>query len=104
MRLSVHGSRGLNDERVEILIREEIQKYSVTHIVTHGEPDGVCAVARRLCKELTIPLTLHYLNFKFLRGAFEHRSKDVLGSADRAIFIHDGESKGTSNEKSYVKK
>ena len=98
MRLSVHGSRTLKDERVRILIQEEIQKYGITEIVTHGEPGGVCGVARELCRELALPLKLHYLNFKYLRGAFEHRSKDVLKDSDRAIFIHDGKSKGTANE------
>lgn len=98
MKLSVHGSRTLNDERVKILLMEEIEAHGITGIVTHGEPDGVCRVARDLCREKSIPLTLHFLNFKYLRGAFEHRSIDVLKGSDRAIFIHDGKSKGTSNE------
>ena len=97
-KLSVHGSRTLKDTRVKILLMEEIQQYGVTEIVTHAEPDGVCEVARELCRTKAIPLKLHFLNFKYLRGAFEHRSRDVLKDADRAIFIHDGESKGTSNE------
>jgi len=97
-RLSVHGSRTLKDERVKIIIMETIKKYNVTTIVTHAEPEGVCGTARALCKEFAIPLKLHFLNFKYLRGAFEHRSKDVLRDADRALFIHDGKSKGTSNE------
>ena len=97
-KLSVHGSRTLQDERVKIILIEEIEKYGVTEIVTHAEPEGVCEVARRLAKERAIPLKLHFLNFKYLRGAFEHRSKDVFKDCDRAIFIHDGKSKGTSNE------
>lgn len=99
MRLSVHGSRGLSDERVKIILMEEIEEHGVTVVVTHAEPGGVCEVARALCKEKAIPLKLHFLNFRYLRGAFEHRSKDVLRDADRAVFIHDGQSKGTSNEK-----
>jgi hypothetical protein len=97
-KLSVHGSRGLKDERVKIILLEEIRAHGITEIVTHAEPDGVCNVARTLCREMAIPLKLHFLNFKYLRGAFEHRSKDVLRDADRAIFIHDGKSKGTANE------
>jgi hypothetical protein len=97
-RLSVHGSRTLMDERVKIILIEEIEKHEVTEIVTHAEPDGVCDVARRLAKERAIPLKLHFLNFKYLRGAFEHRSKEVFRDSDRAVFIHDGKSKGTSNE------
>jgi len=98
MKLSVHGSRTLSDERVKILLMEEIETHGITEIVTHAEPDGVCKVARDLCREKAIPLKLHFLNFKYLRGAFEHRSKDVLNDGDRAIFIHDGISKGTANE------
>lgn len=66
--LSVHGSRTLKDERVKILLIEEIETHKITEIVTHGEPDGVCKVARDLCKEKAIPLKLHHLNFKFLQG------------------------------------
>ena len=103
-RLSVHGSRGLKDERVRILILEAIAQYKPSVIVTHAEPGGVCGVARVLCKEIAMPLKLHFLNFKYLRGAFEHRSKDVLRDSDHALFIHDGESKGTSNEIAMAKK
>lgn len=104
MKLSVHGSRTLDDERVKIIILEEIEAHGVTEIVTHGEPEGVCGVARRLCKEMAIPLKLHFLNFRYLRGAFEHRSIAVLKDADRAVFIHDGASEGTSNELKLAKK
>jgi len=103
-RLSVHGSRGLKDERVRILILEAIAKYKPSVIVTHAEPDGVCGVARALCREIAMPLKLHFLNFKYLRGAFEHRSKDVLRDSDHALFIHDGESRGTANEIAMAKK
>jgi len=98
MKISFHGSRGLKDERVRIIILEMLEKYNPEVIVTHAEPDGVCAMARLIAKEKGIPLKLHFLNFKYLRGAFEHRSKDVLKDSDVAIFIHDGISVGTSNE------
>ena len=104
MKLSVHGSRTLNDERVKILLMEEIETHGITQIVTHAEPEGVCKVARDLCREKAIPLKLHFLNFKYLRGAFEHRSKDALKDGDRAIFIHDAKSKGTSNELNLARK
>lgn len=97
-RLSVHGSRTLRDERVRIIILEEIEKYHPTTIVTHAEPEGVCEMARQIAKEKAIPLKLHFLNFRYLRGAFEHRSKDVLNDCDFSVFIHDGKSKGTANE------
>lgn len=103
-RLSFHGSRSLKDERVRIIILEEIEKHKPTTIVTHAEPGGVCELVRNICKEYAIPLKLHFLNFKFLRGAFEHRSKDVLTDCDHSIFIHDGISKGCSNEILLAKK
>lgn len=102
--LAVQGSRSLNDERVKILILEEIERIQADEIITSAEPDGVCGVARQLAKERAIPLKLHFLNFKFLRGAFEHRSKAILMECDAALFIHDGESKGTANELILAKK
>jgi hypothetical protein len=103
-RLGIHGSRTLRDERVKIIILEEIEKHNPTSITTHAEPEGVCGVGRRICRERGIPLKLHFLNFKYLRGAFEHRSKEVLRDSDFSIFIHDGKSKGTANEVALCKK
>lgn len=96
--LSFHGSRTLKDERVRIIILEEIEKHNPTVIVTHAEPEGVCEMARMIARERAIPLKLHFLNFKYLRGAFEHRSKAVLADCNYSVFIHDGKSKGTANE------
>lgn len=98
MKLGFHGSRTLSDERVRIIVLEEIDKHQPTHIVTHAEPEGVCAVVRTVAMEMGIPLILHSLNFQYRRGAFEHRSKGVLRDSDHSIFIHDGRSKGTRNE------
>lgn len=102
--LSIHGSRSLVDERVKIIILESIKKYNPTTLVTYAEPGGVCEVARSLCKELALPLKVHFLNFRYLRGAFEHRSKDAIADSDHCIFIHDGKSKGTKNEMKLAKK
>lgn len=96
-RLAVCGSRTLADERVKIILLEEIAA-GATEIVTHAEPEGVCATARELCREKAIPPKLHFLNFRYLRGAFEHRSRDVFRDCDRCVFIWDGVSKGTHNE------
>ena len=104
MRLGFHGSRTLRDERVRIIILEEIEKHKPSVIVTHAEPEGVCEMAREIAREKAIPLKVHFLNFKYLRGAFEHRSKDVLNDSDHSIFIHDGRSKGCSNEMKLAKK
>ena len=104
MRLSIHGSRTLKDERVRIIILEEIEKRKPTVVLTHGEPEGVCEMARNICREKAIPLKLFFLNFRYLRGAFEHRSKEVLRDSDHAVFIHDGKSKGTANEQVLAEK
>ncbi len=86
------------------MILEAVDKYGANMIVTHAEPEGVCAVARKLCEDNSIPLTLHFLNFKFQRGAFEHRSKAVMRDSDVALFIHDGKSKGCANEMKLAEK
>lgn len=98
VRLAVCGSRTLKDERVRILLLEEIEANNITDLVTHAEPEGVCGVARDIAREKAIPLTLHHLNFQYMRGAFEHRTMAVFLDCDRTILIHDGISKGTSNE------
>jgi len=98
VRLAVCGSRTLKDERVRILLLEEIEAHNITDLVTHGEPEGVCGVARDIAKQKAIPLTLHHLNFQYMRGAFEHRTMAVFLDCDRTILIHDGISRGTSNE------
>ena len=104
VRLSISGSRTLSDERVRIIILEEIEKHKPTRIITHAEPDGVCKLARDICKEKAMPLHLHFLNFQKLRGAFYHRTLAVFYDTDIAIFIHDGESKGCQNEYEVAKK
>lgn len=101
--LSVQGSRTLFDPRVKILILEAIELHDVKALVTSGEPPGVCQVCRELAKEYAIPLTLHYLDFKRKRGAFEHRGKAILQSSDHCLFIHDGKSRGTLNEMNIAK-
>jgi hypothetical protein len=103
-RLSVQGSRSLGDERVKTILLEIINEKNISEIITHAEPEGVCQVARELARELAIPLKLHFLNFKYLRGAFEHRSKELLKDSDFTILIHDGVSQGTKNELSLAKK
>jgi hypothetical protein len=103
-RLAIQGSRSLYDERIKIIILETIEKYKSTIIITSAEPDGVCKMARDMARELAIPLKLYFLNFRFLRGAFEHRSKDIQKDCDHCLFIHDGISKGTSNEVLLAKK
>lgn len=102
-KLAVFGSRSLSDERVFILISEEMQK-GFTHILTCQEPGGVSEVAQKVAKQYAYPLQCHFLNMQYLRGAFEQRSKEIIVEADAFIVIHDGKSKGTANELKLVKK
>ena len=104
MKIAIFGSRTLRDERVKIIILEKIKELKATMIITCQEPQGVSEVAQRIAKETGIPLELHFLNFRYLRGAFEHRSKEIVKAADYFITIHDGISKGTANEHKLVLK
>jgi hypothetical protein len=103
-RLGVFGSRSLNDERVEILILEKIRAGGFNIVVTCQEPQGVSEVAQRVGKKYGFPLELHFLNMRYLRGAFEQRSKEIVKICDEFLIIHDGASKGTANEKTLVEK
>jgi hypothetical protein len=101
-RLGVFGSRSLSDERVEILILEKIRAGGFNIVVTCQEPQGVSEVAQRVGKKYGYPLEVHFLNMRYLRGAFEQRSKEIVKICDEFLIIHDGQSKGTANEKSLV--
>ena len=104
MKLGIFGSRTLKDDRVKLLILEEIDRLNADMIVTTQEPLGVCTVAQQVAKSEGIPLELHFLNFKYRTGAYEHRCDEVIKSADRILLIHDEISKGTANELERVKK
>lgn len=104
IKLGVFGTRTLSDDRVKVAILEVIGKYDVTKIVTTAECGGVCKVARELSREIKKPLTVHYLNEKYLRGMFDHRSRDVINDSDYMLVIHNGTSKGTANELELIKK
>jgi hypothetical protein len=106
MKLGIFGSRSLQDVRVSVEIADflkENPEYDL--IVTTQEPKGVCSLAQKYAKENAIVLELHFLNVKkYARGSFEHRSDEVIKSADFLLVIHDGESAGTSNELARIKK
>jgi hypothetical protein len=106
MKLAVFGSRSIKDNRVKIEIADFFMEHpDYDMLVTTQEPKGVCALAQIYAKENAIPLELHFLNIKkYARGAFEHRSDDVIKSSDFILLIHDGESQGTKNELARVKK
>ena len=103
LKLGIFGSRTLKDDRVKFLILDELDKIGADTIVTTQEPLGVCTIAQNVAKEQHFILELHFLDFKYRTGAYEHRSDNVIKSADKILLIHDGESKGTINELERVK-
>ncbi len=102
--IGVFGSRSLKDERVKIILLETIAKWKPDYLSTCQEPQGVSEVCQRVAKETGIPLILHFLNFRYLRGAFEHRAKEIIQESSHFVCIHDGISKGTANELKMVRK
>jgi len=103
-KLGVFGSRSLHDERVMLLILEELRAGRYTTVVTCQEPQGVSECAQKVCKSYGYPLECHFLNMRYLRGAFEQRSIEIVKTCDAFLVIHDGESKGTANELKLVEK
>ena len=105
MRLAIFGSRTLSDERVEELIQLKIDELKPECIITSGETSGVNEIARAKAKENKIRLVLEFVNNKkYAAGKYEHRSIEILKQCEFAIFIHDGQSKGTLNELAIAKK
>lgn len=105
MKLAIFGSRTLSDERVETYIQSKIEELQPDTIITSGETTGVSEIARNKARENKIRLILEFAdNNKYAQGKYEHRSIEILKQADKALFIHDGMSKGTKNELVICKK
>ena len=105
MKLAIFGSRTLTDERVETTIQNYIEECKPEVIITSGETSGVNEIARVKARENKITLVLEWANNKkYSAGKYEHRSIEILKQCDKALFIHDGNSKGTANELAICKK
>jgi hypothetical protein len=105
MKLAIFGSRTLCDKRVEETIQKYIDELQPNVIITSGETSGVNEIARAKARENKITLTLEFANNKkSAQGKYEKRSIAILKQADMALFIHDGNSKGTRNELIVCKK
>lgn len=99
MRLAIFGSRTLSGRTVRDAIEAKIRDLGAVHIVTAGEPDGVCHEARTVAIEMSLPLTVHHLKPKErAAGKYHWRSVAVLSDCNFCQFFHDGKSKGTANE------
>ena len=103
-RLAFCGSRTCNDQQTVELIHQAIEMHQPEMIITHGEPEGACALAQKAARELGLPLKLHFLQLKRAAGKFHHRTKAVFEDCNYCVFIHDGESTGCSNELAIAKK
>ncbi len=102
IRLCIFGSRTLQGKSVRDILTEYVNEIQPCMIVTASEPAGVCAEAQAVAKLLCIPLKTHFINFRYRGGAFHHRSKSILEESDHVLLIHDGESRGTLNEKAIL--
>ena len=101
--LAVFGSRSLTGDAVEKIIRSAIDKHRPAFVLTAGEPEGVCAVARSVCRATVTPLMLHFLDTRRCAGKYHWRSVAILKQASTAVFIHDGHSHRTRNEMKLAK-
>ena len=99
MRLAIFGSRTLCGRAVRDAVAAKVHERNATHIVTAGEPDGVCHEARTVAREMSLPLTVHHLKPKErAAGKYHWRSVAVLLDCEFCQFFYDGKSKGTANE------
>lgn len=98
MNLLIFGSRAVEIESTRKLIRDYIEKIIPDKILTANDPDGVCALAQEIAKEMSIPLTLYFLDKKRNQGMYHHRSVKATSDCDMVVFFYNGTSKGTANE------
>lgn len=96
--IGIFGSRSLNDDRVNSIIADYIERNHPDAVATAGEPVGVCQAAREYCRDNAIPLLLFHIDTQRAGGMYHHRSLSLLNRVESMLFIHDGISKGTSNE------
>jgi len=58
MKVCIFGSRTLRGKRVREIINSELAGKKIEYVVTSGETNGVCAMARLYCKEFSIRMGL----------------------------------------------
>ncbi len=98
MRLAIFGSRTLNCDRVIDAIMQAVDRHKPAVIVTAGEPEGVCSVARDYARIAPFPLMLFFVDERWHAGKYHWRSVAVYQNCDHVVLIHDGTSHGTRNE------
>ena len=107
MKICFLGSRTLQGERVKEIINIIYEKFkdSDLYFMTAGKTEGVCREVEKYAEKKAIPLILFYPDQeKFGRGKYYKRSEKMLLKSDYVVLIHDGFSKGTSNELELTKK
>ena len=104
-KLGVFGSRVLSGLKVDAIINEYIDKYSVKEIVTATNIGGVCGLARDIAHHRGIAQKLFaYDNKRFAGGCYHFRSILIGANSDRILIIWDGKSRGTKGELEMCKK
>lgn len=103
-RISYHGSRGITKSQIRDIFMDVMKRHRVETVVTHGEAGGACEAVRSLAMDEGLHLELHHLQKWRCAGAFHWRSTAVLENSEKAIFFHDGKSKGTANELKLARK
>ena len=98
MKLLIFGSRDVDEKETRTIIYSMVKKYMPDFILTSAGTRGVCKIARKVAEELCIPLILFFADRKYAGGMYDKRSRQALECCDRVLFVHNGVSKGTSNE------
>ena len=98
MKLLIFGSRDAANKDCQLEIERAVVNLKATEILTAAEPSGACEVARDYAKANGIPLTLFFKQRQRNAGMYHHRSVQAIDACDYAIFLWNGDSKGTANE------
>ena len=104
--LLIFGSRSLHGKDVIEIINKYVIKYEPNFIISAFESDGVCQEVKNYLMHYRLGITYIGYTRDELRaqGMYDDRSKKAIKTAERALFIWDGISKGTKHEIYLTKK
>ncbi len=100
IKLLIFGSRDINKDQAYFQINEFVTAMGTPphSIITAGEPEGACEMARRYAQENGHTLTLFFKQLNRAQGMYHWRSVMALNECDEVLFLYNGTSKGTKNE------
>lgn len=100
MKTAIIGSRSISDYG---FVSNELQKYTITHIVSGGAR-GVDTLAERYAKDNNIPRTVYKPDWKrYGKAAGPIRNRTIVDDVERVIAFWDGTSRGTLDATNYAK-